>query len=111
MARSKYEANNGSIHRITMSSARLAVAGTAPAGAVDSPIPAKISKSNREYGIRPRGVRLARPVNPTATDKIFRAFLPVLTETAWESNTFAEEATITIGGTQWKVTAKVPEDY
>ena len=111
MARTKYLADSGTIHRLVISASRLAVAGTPPAGDIDSRIPAKTSKSNREYGIRPRGVRLMRPVNPTATDKVFRAFLPVLTETAWEAAGFNEEATITIGGVQWKVTARVPEDY
>ncbi len=111
MARTKYQANNGTIHRLVMSSARIAVAGTAPTGDIDSPIPAKVSKSNRQYGVRPRGVRLMRPVNPTATDKVYRSFLPVLTETAWDGSAFNEDATVTIGGVAWKVTARVPEDY
>jgi hypothetical protein len=94
-----------------MASDRIAVAGAAPGGAVDSPIKVKISKSNREFGIRPRGVQLRRPVNPTATDKIFRSFLPVLTETAFNSNTFALDAQVTIGGVAWKIIGKVQEDY
>ena len=111
MARTKYLADSGTIHRLVMSAPRIAVAGTPPAGDIDSRIPAKVSKSNREYGIRPRGVRLMRPVNPTATDKVYRAFLPVLTETAWDAAGFNEDATVTIGGVAWKVTARVPEDY
>jgi hypothetical protein len=111
MATTKYESDDGTVHQIRMSSARIAVAGTPPAGAVTSPINVKISKSNREFGLRPRGVNLVRPLNPTATDKIFRAFLPVLTETAYNSATFALGATVTIGATQWKISAKVSEDY
>jgi hypothetical protein len=107
----KYEASNGTIHQIRMDAARIAVAGAAPGGAVDSPIKVKVSKSNREFGIRPRGVQLRRPINPGATDKIFRSFLPVLTETAFDSNTFALDAQITIGGTAWKIIGKVQEDY
>lgn len=111
MATTKYESSEGSIHQIRMASDRIAVAGAAPGGAVDSPIKVKISKSNREFGIRPRGVQLRRPVNPTATDKIFRSFLPVLTETAFNSNTFALDAQVTIGGVAWKIIGKVQEDY
>lgn len=107
----KYESSEGSIHQIRMESARIAVAGAPPSGAVNSPIKVKISKSNREFGIRPRGVQLRRPVNPGATDKIFRSFLPVLTETAFNSNTFALDAQVTIGGTAWKIIGKVQEDY
>jgi hypothetical protein len=94
-----------------MDATRIAVAGAAPGGAVDSPIKVKISKSNREFGIRPRGVQLRRPVNPGATDKIFRSFLPVLTETSFNSATFALDAQITISGTAWKIIGKVQEDY
>lgn len=107
----KYESSEGSIHQIRMDSARIAVAGAAPSGAVNSPIKVKISKSNREFGIRPRGVQLRRPVNPGADDKIFRSFLPVLTETAFNSNTFALDAQVTIGGVAWKIIGKVQEDY
>lgn len=107
----KYQADNDAIHAIRMSSARLAVAGAQPAGNVDSDINVKISKSNRSYGIRPRGVTLTRPINPTEDDKIRRTFLPVLTPTAFEAAGFQKGATITIGGTQWRVTARLNEDY
>lgn len=111
MASSKYEADNGTVHRIRISADRLAKAGTVPAGAIDSPISVKISKSNRETGLRPRGVRLTRPLNPTATDKIYYSFLPVLTAAGLEAAAFSIGATIQIGSTDWKVLAKVNEDY
>jgi len=111
MAITKYLADNDSVHKIRMAANRIAVAGAPPAGAIDSPVAVKISKSNRQVGIRPRGVRLSRPVNPAATDKIFYSFLPVLTPTALDTPAFAIDATITIGGVQWKVLSKVNEDY
>lgn len=111
MPTTKYQSDSDSIHKIRLSADRLAKAGTAPTGAIDSPIPAKVSKSNREYGLRPRGVRLTRPLNPTATDKIYYSFLPVLTAAGLDATGFAIGATIQIGSTDWKVIAKVNEDY
>lgn len=111
MARTKYLSDSDTVHEIRMSSDRIAKAGTAPTGEIDSPIPAKVSKSNRQYGLRPRGVRLTRPLNPTATDKIYYSFLPVLTPTALAGNAFNKGATVQIGSTDWKVLARVNEDY
>lgn len=109
--RTKYETNDAEIHAILMSPDFAAKAGTAPAGAVTSPIKVKISKSNRAYGIRPRGVTLARTVG-TAPDTFTKStFLPVLTPTAFNSATFALDAKITIGGTEWTVVGKRGEDY
>lgn len=107
----KYESENGTIHGLTLGSERLAAAGTVPTGTVSSPIKAQISKSNREYGLRPRGVRLARTVG-TAPDTFKKyTFLPILLATEFSSATFAIGATVTIDGTDWTVVAKVPEDY
>jgi hypothetical protein len=111
MARSKYQANDGSIHGIRMSAARLAKAGAAPSGDIDSPINVKVSKSNREIGLRPRGVRMTRPLNPSETDKIYYTFLPVLTATALAANGFNEGATVQVGSVDWKVLKRVEEDY
>ena len=111
MALSKYEANNGTIHAISLSSARLAKAGTPPAGAVTSPIKVKVSKHNRQYGLRPRGVRLTRPLTPSATDKIYYSFLPILTIAGASAAGFSLGSTITIGTTDWKVISTVSEDY
>jgi len=111
MARGKYQSDEDTIHTIRLSTARLAAAGTAPTAAVNSEINVKVSKSNREFGIRPRGVTLQKPVNPSATDKISYAFLPVLTPTAFDSDAFKKDATVTIGTVQWKIIARKPEDY
>lgn len=107
----KYEADSGQVHGLIMEPTRLAVAGTVPTGAVSSPIKAQISKSNREFGLRPRGVRLAKIIG-TAPDTFRKySFLPVLLATEFNTAPFAIGATITIAGTDWTVVAKVPEDY
>lgn len=109
--RTKYEADDGTIHPILMTADYAAAAGAAPAGAVNSDIKVKISKGNKEYGIRPRGVTLSR-VAGTAPDTFTKTtFLPVLTETAYDSAAFANNATISIGSTSWTVVGKRPEDY
>lgn len=107
----KYEANDGSIHQLLLEPTRFAQAGTPPTGEIDSNIKAKVSKGDREFGLRPRGVRLARVVG-TAPDTFRKyTFLPVLTLTAFASAAFNIGATITIDGTAWEVVGKVPEDY
>lgn len=111
MARSKYESDSGLIHPINLSAARLAVAGTPPTGAVDTQVQAKVSKSNREFGIRPRRVLLSRTVGTAPNQFVRRTSLPVLTPTAFASATFAIGADITIGGTEWEIYAKQGEDF
>lgn len=107
----KYEADSGDIHGILLHPDKAAVAGSPPTGDVSSPIKAKISKTNKEYGIRPRGVRLARIIG-TAPDTFKKyAFLPVLTSAAMGTPAFAIGATITIGGVAWIVVSHEGEDY
>lgn len=109
--RTRYEGDEGDIYAITLSPDYAAKAGAAPTGTVTSPIKAKVSKSSRAYGIRPRGVTLSRTVG-TAPDTFTKTtFLPVLTPAAFNSATFALDASITIGTTVWTVVAKRPEDY
>lgn len=109
--RTKYEADEGDIYAIILSPDYAAKAGAAPAGTVTSPIKAKVSKSSRAYGIRPRGVTLSRTIG-TAPDTFNKTtFLPVLTPSAFSSATFALGATITIGSTTWTIVGKRPEDY
>lgn len=106
----KYEDNDTAIHPIRLNSTHASVAGTAPTGAIDSNISAKVSKSARSYGLRPRGVRLSRLVG-TAPDQFKRyAFLPVLTQAAFGTAAFNVGATITIDSVAWTVVKKVAED-
>ena len=109
--RTKYESDDAAVYAITLTPDYAAKAGTAPTGTVTSPIKAKVSKSSRSYGIRPRGVTLSRTLG-TAPDTFTKTtFLPVLTATAFASATFSLGATITIGSTAWTVVGKRPEDY
>lgn len=107
----KYEADSGLIHALILDPARFAQAGAPPTANIDSNIKAKVSKSNREFGIRPRGVRLARIVGVAPDTFRKYAFLPVLTPTAYNGTGFTVGSTVTIDGTAWEVVAKVPEDY
>lgn len=107
----KYEADSGTIHRILLTPDYAAAAGTPPTGAVNSDIRPKVSKTNGEFGIRPRGVNLSRTVG-TAPDTFKKyAFLPVLAATVFVGTAFAPGATVTIGGVDWIVVTREPEDY
>lgn len=107
----KYESDDGVIHPIRLSSDRVASAGTAPTEPVSSNAYAKISKSNREFGIRPRGVRLVRTLGTAPNTFKKYSFLPVLTAETWDGAEFDPGATITINTVAWTVAARVPEDY
>jgi hypothetical protein len=107
--RGKYQSNGGDIHPIRISEDRYAAAGTPPAGDVNSSIRVKISKNNTEFGIRPRGLRLARELGTDPDTFTKYTFLPVLTQTAWEG--FSENEEVEIDGVTWTVVSKVPEDF
>lgn len=107
----KYETNEGDISIMRLLPSRAAVAGTQPADASNTSLRVKISKSDREFGVRPRGVRLSRIVG-TAPDTFRRySFLPVTTPTAFATAAFQLGATIAIDGTDWTVSARIEEDY
>lgn len=106
-----YEADSGEIHLIRLTPEYAAAAGSPPAGPATSDIIAKVSKGNKEFGIRPRQVRLSRTVG-TGADAFRRyASLAVLTPTAFNSATFAKGATVTIDGIDYNVIAKMGEDF
>lgn len=108
----KYEANNGDIYAIKLSFIDAAAAGSPPTGAVTQPHRVKVSKTNREVGIRPRGVRLVRQIAAGANDFLYKyKFLPVLTAAQWGTGGFAIDQTITLDTVEWTVKALVPEDY
>lgn len=109
--RTKYEADNGDIYSIRLSPSRASQAGTAPSGAVTSGIKAQVSKGNREFGIRPRGVTLARTI--AAGDDIFTrySFLPVLSLTEYNSAAYALETELEVGDYTWTIVARKPEDF
>ena len=109
--RTKYQGDDNTIYAIRMSPPFAEKAGTAPTGAVTSPIKAKVSKSGREFGLRPRGVTLSKTLG-TAPDTFTKTtFLPCLTLTAFGSAVFALAAKITISGVEWEVVSRRAEDY
>ena len=99
----KYERNNLEVHNVRLSVDDKAAAGPEAVGAVTSQLKAKVTRSVRGYGLRPRAVILTRPVSPSATDKIFYKRLTVLTATSYDSAPFADNQTITIKTVAWKV--------
>lgn len=106
-----YQSNAGTNHLLSLTPDYAAAVGSDPTGGTPSKIKAKITKGNREFGIRPRGVRLSRTIG-TAPDTFKKyAFLPVLTEADWNSATFADGATITVGAIDYVIVASIPEDY
>lgn len=107
--RTKYQSDEGGIHPISLDPGSVAAAGAAPTAAIDSQIRAKVSKSNKEAGLRPRGLRLARTVGAAPNEFVRYAFAPVLTPTAYEAATV--QGTVTYQGDTWTIVAKVPEDY
>lgn len=107
----RYLADSGDIHPMRIQEDRVIAADPVPSGPV-SPFVAtvKISKGNRAFGIRPRGVRLKR-VSGTAPDQRTRyTFLPVRTPEAWAEPAFNPNATIVIGANSWTVVDRVNED-
>lgn len=109
--RTKYEADNATIHALRLSPEKNVIAGTAPTGGVSSPIKVKVSKSKREFGISPRGVTIAREfgTNPDVFQKY--VFIPVLTQTTFESGAYQLNANLTYDGDVWQIVARNPEDY
>lgn len=107
----KYEGNDGVVYNLKISPDYAVAAGTEPVGGVNTDIKPKISKTNREHGIRPRGVRLVRTVG-TAPDTFKKyAFLPVLTVVEWASGAYGPGAAISIGTTAYTVSSRLDEDY
>jgi len=104
----KYEADSGDIHPIRIGDENVAFAGAAPSGEIDNDIRVKVTKTNREFGLRPRYVVLARTVGTTPNDFKRYKRVPMLTQQAWED----AEVPIEIGGDNWtEIVSKEPEDF
>lgn len=109
--RTKYQGDDNTVYAMRLSPPFSEKAGTAPTGAVTSPIKAKVTKSTKEFGLRPRGVTLARTVGTAPDTFVKTTFLPVLTLTAFGTAAFALAAKITIDGVEWEVVSRRAEDY
>lgn len=111
MPKKIYTDDAGVTHPIRVSDPTATAGIFTASGTATSNVIAKVSKSNREFGLRPRGVRLSRLVG-TAPDQATRyKFLPVATLAAYTGAAFAPNATITIGSNTWTVDTREPEDY
>ena len=113
VARSQYtyESDDSTTHPIFLTADYAAAAGTAATGTPSSNIICKVSKTKREYGLGPRGVRAGRTVGTAGDEARKYVFVPVFTATAWGTAAYDPGATITIGGNTYTVTSRVPEDY
>lgn len=110
--RSKYKSDSGRIHPIRIKQATYAaVQGTEPTGDINDEIPAKISRSKRAFGLRPRGVVIAR-TRGTGDDTFTEyARLPVLDPEDFNSSTggWVTESKISYKGATWEIVARFSE--
>lgn len=109
--RTKYEADAGQIHAIVLKPPTAAVAGAAPAAAVNQNIKVQVNKSTRSYGLKPRGVTLSRTLGTAPDTFTTRRFLPCLTPAAFASPAFALGAAVTISAVAWVIVGRRAEDY
>ena len=107
----KYETDAGTVVRIRISPASLAVAGnTEPAGAIDDErIFAYASNPGSRRGgqLNARGLRMQRFLGAGLARKRLTTFIPILTQTALDTFTINQE--ITIGGNAYTVADKISE--
>lgn len=107
----KYEADAGSIHLMKLTPAIGGAGGTEPTGAVNSKIRPKLSKSNAEFGIRPRFVVAGLTVGtaPNTFTKYKR--VPVFTATSFASAAYQPGATLAIDTVDHEIISAYPEDF
>lgn len=111
--RSKYESNNGDIHPIRVQPETLtaqfgSTANSAPAGAINNPISARVSNGNRQFGLKPRTATITFGASPPTGYKA-EAYIriPILQESLW--NTLSNGTTLTYLGSAATVVGTSPE--
>lgn len=106
----KYEADNGDIHPIRLSTGVAGITGnTEPSGSTTSDISAEVSKSGRTLGLHARYVTAYKTVG-TAPDTFHRfQKFTILQKSVFDGNTFKKGATFTYGGDTWTVSGKENE--
>lgn len=88
-SKTKYESDSGTIHpiRVQPETVGITVGGgtnAAPAGALDSPISAKVSAGNRAFGLKARSITIAfLDTAPTGYKVGSYIRLPILTPTRY----------------------------
>lgn len=111
LSKVKYEGDDGQVYNMRLTPDYAAAAGSEPVGGVTSDIKPKITKGNKEHGLRPRLVTLSRVIGTAPDNFTIYTSLPVLTALEWSSGAFAPGATVSIGGTAWVVVTREGEDY
>lgn len=99
-----YTGEDNEVYRLRLDEDTAAAGSFSSQTGFTTNVKAKVSKTNREHGIRPRGVRLSR-----VTEATVGRFLPVASNSAAES--LLSAGTVTIGSETWTVTSAVAEDY
>jgi hypothetical protein len=100
-----YEADNGEIHPIRISPETLAAQPTQPTGTptITNRLRVKVSRSGKEYGVKPRGLNLARRLGTSPNFFNKYKFLPILLPQDYEG--VVDDATITVNGVVWAITS------
>lgn len=104
-----YTADDGDRKSIRLSADR-ATAGGFAEGATDDDDSVKVSKTNREFGMRPRGVRGSRNIGSEEEPNMRYTFLPVATEALFNGAAYSKGATFTTDGETYTITSKVAEN-
>lgn len=112
MKRSKYKSDSGLIHPIRLRQATYTtVQGTEPTGDQTSDIPVQVTRSKREFGIRPRGVVIARTIG--SGDNAFTEYarLPVLDPEDFSSSTggWVRGSNLSYRGSTWEIVSRFGE--
>ncbi len=102
-----YVSDDGDNKPIRLAAAT-ATAGSFSQGATDDADFVKVSKGNREFGQRPRGLTLSRNLGSDDEPNLRYKFLPMATQAAFNAASIG--STITVGGVSWTVIGKRAED-
>lgn len=107
----KYESDSGTIHPLRVQQATYDAAGTPPTGDINSNIKAQIGKTNKEFGLRPRGANLARTIGTGDSAFVKYKFLPILTAAQFGTGSFTLGSTVTVDSVTWTIISLKAEDY
>lgn len=111
MVKTRYQDDAGRIHPIRIrQQVADALTTPAPVEAVNDRTHVKISKGNREFGIRPRGIRLARTRGEAPNTFVEYAFIPVLGVGDLGDPGNAVGNGIIYNGENWIISGHVPEN-
>lgn len=110
MVNLKYEDETGRIHpmRVRQQVAD-ALTTPAPVAEINDRLRVKVSRSNKEFGIRPRGLRLSLTVGNPPNTFVKYAFIPVLGLGDLGDPGNAVGQPVIYNGTQWRISSHVAE--